>query len=302
MMQLVYALLAGLWLGLTLHWSSLTQPHELRNAIALRASTALRTTLSFLGWGAIMTAFLSWLAVLDVDLLVVSPLHGGVLIGGVIAGLGAALSGRTTLTALGGVGSASFLESLCSVGGCVLGALLLPLLGDMTRPLASLPPRLEGTLFRVTLDEIFLFQGGFLGQGCVGAVLLALALWISIPKPEENPVLEPEPITDAPIEEPLLIDEEPESPPDPDAAPEESLVVTLEGEEPLVLDTEAEEADMDVPDLPAIDDDEEPDIFEASEALQEPEEPESFEESAFPEEPESPNETEESDTPDDSDE
>ena len=56
---------------------------------------ALRTVLGFLGWGSIMVSFLSWLAVLDVDLLAVSALHGGVLIGGVIAGLGAAWRGRS---------------------------------------------------------------------------------------------------------------------------------------------------------------------------------------------------------------
>lgn len=288
MMQLVYAILAGLWLGLTLQWSSLTQPHELRNAIALRASTALRTALSFLGWGAIMTAFLSWLAVLDVDLLVVSPLHGGVLIGGVIAGLGAALCGRTPLTALGGVGSAGFLESLCAVAGCVLGALLLPLLGDVTQPLANLPPQLEGTLFRVTLDEVFLFQGGFLGQGCVGAVLLALALWVSIPKPAEDAVPEPEPAAEASSEEDTVAEEAPDTAPDPESAPEETLVVALEGEEPLVLDTEAEEADAEVPDLPDIDDD--PDILEEPDALE------------ASEEPESPEQTEESEDPGDSNE
>lgn len=252
MMLLIYALLAGLWLGLTLHWSRLTQPVELRRALALRASTALHTVLGFLGWGAIMVSFLSWLAVLDVDLLAVSALHGGVLIGGVIAGLGAALSGRTPLTALGGIGSAGFLESLCTVIGCALGALLLPLLGDVIQPLLSLPPHLEGTLFRVTLDEAFLFQGGFLGQGCLGAVLLALALWIPLPKQEEEPVTESHVIIEPPDEE--SEDNSTEGIPDPESAPEETLILSLEGEEPLVLDTESEDAEEDLSDLPEIED------------------------------------------------
>jgi len=274
MMQLVYALAAGLWLGLTLQWSALTQSHELRHALALRASTALRTVLGFLGWGAIMTAFLGWLAVLDVDLLAVTPLHGGVLIGGAIAGLGAALSGRTTLTALGGIGGASFVESLCAVTGCVIGSLILPLLGDVTQPLLHLPPQLEGTLFRVTLDEAFLFQGGFLGQGCVGAVLLALALWVSVPGPQEKPVPEDEPAAADIAEESVLIEEEPESSPDPESAPEDTLVITLEGEEPLVLDTESDDADTDVPDLPEIDEEDVLDLSDEPAIMEEPDSPE----------------------------
>lgn len=230
MMMLVYALLAGLWLGLTLHCSSLTRPAHFRDTLALRAVSSLKTALSVLGWGAVLTAFLGWLAVLDVDLLIVTPLHAGVLAGGVLAGIGAALCGRTPLTALAGLGGGHFVESLCTLIGCALGLLLLSSLDDLTQMLTRVPPHLNGTWFRVTLDESFLFQGGFLGQGCLGAVLLTLALWIPAPARREEISTQNTNSVDSPQISPSISE--------PDTLPKDTLVITLEGEEPLVVDTE----------------------------------------------------------------
>jgi len=257
MMLLVYGLMAGLLLGLSLRWSMLTDRDHFRLALSLRASTALRTVLAFLGWGAVMTAFLGWLAVLDVDLLAVSPLSGAVLIGGAVTGFGAALCGRTPLTALGGVGGGRFLESLCTVAGCVLGTLAYGLAGDLFQPLTALAPRLEGTFFRVTLDESFLFQGGFLGQGCVGAVLLALALWISAPQQQATQ-------EEAPAREESSPETEILAEPKPDDLSEEVVVMTLEGEEPLIIDPEEEPKENDWPesewDEPPEEEPESPDV------------------------------------------
>ncbi len=257
MMLLIYGILAGLFLGLALRWSALTDREHFRLALSFRASTVLRTVLAFLGWGAVMMAFLGWLAVLDVDLLAVFPLSGAVLIGGAVAGFGAALCGCTPLTALGGIGGGRFFESLCTVAGCVLGTLAYALTGDLFQPLSTLVPQLDGTFFRVTLDEPFLFQGGFLGQGCIGAVLLALALWIPALRLEVAHEDAPAQEEDAPAPE---IPVEPE----PDAVSEEVIVMTLEGEETLVIDPEEELKEDDWPesewDEPPEEEPESPDV------------------------------------------
>lgn len=192
MTELLWYALTGLALGAALQRAGWSQPRRLREALALRPGAALRGALGLLGLGAMLVSFLSYLAVLDVDTLTVLPLHGGVLLGGAAFGLGAALSGFTPVTALSAAGGPQPLRGLCTLLGCACGLGLARLLPDFTAPLHSLPPFSRHTLFRVTLDEPFLFAGGFLGQGCLGAVLLTLAAWIPLPKPaEEAPTLPP---------------------------------------------------------------------------------------------------------------
>lgn len=226
MMMTVYGILAGIFLGLTLQSSSLIHPVQLRSALALRSGSSLKIVLACLGWGAILTSFLGWLAVLDVDLLQVQPLSGAVLIGGAFFGLGVTLSGRTPLTSLGGIGGSAFVESFCTAAGCILGTMFFPFLNHWTATLSALPPSISGTFFCVTLDESFLYQGGFLGQGCIGAFLLALALWIPVPKPVESA---------------------PDSVIPSESQAEEVTIVTLEGEEPLVIPAEDPEDEEDFP-------------------------------------------------------
>lgn len=186
MIQHIAAALLGLALGVTLCAAQGTNPRAVRQALALRGSAALKTVLATLGFGMLMTAFLAWLAVIDVDLLRVAPLDGATLLGGLIFGLSLALGGYTPGTALVSIGGGQTLEALCAAAGCLAGAALLPLilpLADMVRPLM---PSSAVTLFRVTLDEPYLWQGGFLGQGCLGAVLLALALYVPMPVPQTS--------------------------------------------------------------------------------------------------------------------
>ena len=170
--------LLGLLLGLVLRWTRLCSPHVLREALALRLSHGLRTLLFAIGCAMALAALLMWLAVIDVDGVAVLPLSAGVLAGGAVFGMAAALSGYTPLTAFPGAVAGNRLEALCTLLGCLAGSLLLPLLETPLAALQALPPQSAATVFRVTLDEEFLLGGGFLGQGCAGLLLAAIAVCI----------------------------------------------------------------------------------------------------------------------------
>ncbi len=229
----------GLVLGLMGSWCGLVTPAGLRNALGLRRSHALRSALYALGAAMAMTALLCWLAVIDVDSIDVYPLSGGLLMAGGLFGLAAGLSGFTPLTAFAGAAHHP-LEALCVMAGALL-TVQLPLPEGL---FADLPPRIDATLFRVTLDEPFLLGGGFLGQACAGLLLMALAM--SIPSPRVR----------------LLTDEEilrrareasAEDAPPPENAPADTFVASLPGEEPLVVDTGMDEEPADAEEETASD-------------------------------------------------
>ena len=77
----------GLMTGLLLHWAGFDREANLRLALGLRRSYALRTGLTAVGWAMAMTALLMWLAVIDVDAVAVLPLSLGALLGGALLGI-----------------------------------------------------------------------------------------------------------------------------------------------------------------------------------------------------------------------
>ena len=263
--------LLGLLLGLVLRWTRLCSPHVLREALALRLSHGLRTLLFAIGCAMALAALMMWLAVIDVDGVAVLPLSAGVLAGGAVFGMAAALSGYTPLTAFPGAVAGNRLEALCTLLGCLAGSLLLPLLESPLAALQALPPQSAATVFRVTLDEEFLLGGGFLGQGCAGLLLAAIAVCLpsylvaarraaeAEPSPEETPaplLLLPAPqpaedmAADASAEEaadgPPPEDDAPAEAPAPDDEAEDAaadaFIAALPGEPPLVVDTALDEA------------------------------------------------------------
>lgn len=224
----------GLLIGLLLHWTGLSRREGVHQALGLHRSSALRSALYAVGAAMAMTAFLCWLAVIDVDLIAVLPLSGGVLAGGALLGIAAGLCGFTPGTAFAALGAGSFtaaLEALSTLAGCFVMTLLLPQLTGLLAPLQQSAPYVNSTVFRVTLDESFLLDGGFLGQGCAGLLLAAIAL--CIPSPRQ--MIAPQESTPPPAGE--------SSVPEPDEAPAETFVAILPGEEPLVVDTAMDEED-----------------------------------------------------------
>lgn len=221
--------LCGLLLGLMLHWAGFTRQDALRNALGLRRSFAVRSGLYAVGAGMALTALLCWLAVIDVDTVEVLPLSLGALTGGAVFGAAAALAGYTPLTAFGGLGGGAAAEALCCMAGCLLGAWVLPGMDGLLAPLRTAAPYAAATLFEVTLDEPWLLDGGFLGQGCAGLLLMAAAVCSPSPRivQEVNGEAPSAPEADA-------------VPPVPEDAPQETFVALLPGEEPLVVDTAAD--------------------------------------------------------------
>lgn len=264
----------GLLLGLVLHWTGLSRPQGLRSAIGLRRSHALRSALQTLGLLLALAALLMWLAVIDVDEIAVLPVTSGVLLGSALFGMAASWCGFTPLTAFTGLGGGPFAEAICTVAGGFLGALLLPVLQGIP---ALSRPLLSATLFRTTLDEPFLLGGGFLGQACAGALLMAIALCIPSnrrgPEAEMEAEESPEEPADEPAdairEEATAEDTAPEEPVDPETAelvepdeiilaeeagllpgqaPQDAFIALLPGEEPLVVDTRLDAPEEDAPD------------------------------------------------------
>lgn len=284
----------GLLLGMVLHWAGFSRPATLRDALGLRRSCGLRSGAYALGFSMALTALLCWLAVIDVDDIAVMPLSAGALAGGAVFGIAAGLSGFMPVTAFAGIGGGPVLEALSIAAGCLLAALALPALSEPLTALHAAPPFSATTLFEVTLDEPFLLGGGFLGQGCAGLLLMAIAACIPMPRirradalDENKPSAEETADTPAgsqaedestptgegtPDDTPAAEDDPPPEPGDalppgepplllPAAAPEETFVALLPGEEPLVVDTQLDEPpDTDNPpmtetDAPALEDD-----------------------------------------------
>lgn len=250
--------LLGLLTGLLLHWGLLCRTDGLRDALGLRRSLTLRTGLSALGWGVLLTALLMWLAVIDVDTVDVLPLSLGTLLGGALFGVCAGLCSFTPTTAFAALGSGNALEALSAIAGCFVGTMLSPALDGLLTPLHA--PWLDATLFKVTLDEPWLLSSGFLGLGCLGALL---AVWgICVPSPRvvvvpDEVIAERAAEAEEPQPEELPPSDQPpaEEAPDPDSAPAETVVAVLEGEEPLIVDTALDEADQSAEADPADDSD-----------------------------------------------
>ena len=231
--------LLGLLTGLLLHWGRFSRADGLRAALALRRSLTLRSGLTALGWGVLLTALLMWLAVIDVDAVTVLPLSLGALLGGLIFGISAGLCGFTPTTAFAGLGGGTALEALCALAGCTL-VTWLPV-GEAFRPLRE--PWLAATLFRVTLDEAFLFDGAFLEMGCLGAALIVWGMCVPSPKGGREILNSECGMRNSECGTAESVESDPSADvPDPASAAEEAVVIALEGEEPLVIDTGLDEA------------------------------------------------------------
>lgn len=228
MTQLVAGGILGMLMGIGLQRCGLTDRCSLRRAMALHRRNPVRRMLMLTGLSTLLTAFLAWLAVIDVDKLQVLPLHAGTLLGGVIFGAAAGAIGALPGTLPGGIGGGRCLESLCGTVGCVLGALLLPHLQPWFSRIQSLATLSADTLFQVTLDQPYLFAGGFLGQGCIG-ILLMIVAWVIPADPVDAAPQEPSP----PPAEPVSTDAQ--------DVQADTVIVQLPGEEVLVVDTAAPE-------------------------------------------------------------
>lgn len=224
MRQLLFGGFLGLMLGLALQLCGLARGREVRLCLAGRRGRMARALLFSLGLASVMTALLMWLAVIDTDDIPVTALSGSLLTGGLLCGVGLGLAGGAAENALAALGGGSPVEGLCMALGCAVAVAAYPYLPPARAWLDGLFPAAEGTLFQVTLHRPFLVGGGFLGQGCLGAALMALALCI-----RKEPLSAPAPAP-APEEPPTSID--------PVDVRGETFVASLPGEEPVVVDTE----------------------------------------------------------------
>lgn len=256
----------GLLTGLVQRWTHLCRPGGLRDALALRLSHPLRSLLYALGTAMALSALLMWLAVIDVDEIVVLPLSAGTLAGGVLFGVAVALAGFTPLSVFPGLFCNRWPTALATLVGCLVAVQLLPLLEKPLAALRDLPPHSQATLFSVTLDEPFLLGGGFLSQGCLGLLLAAIALCIPsnrlsarrLPPPSEGPAPSAVPRSVAPLPAPQLRLSAPPKllrlpapaaeapiPPADASASEDAFVAALPGEELLIVDTAMDDAEED---------------------------------------------------------
>ena len=243
MMEMVTGGALGLLLGIGLQRCALTARYTVRRNMALHRRDLLRRVLMLTGWATVLTAFLCWLAVIDVDTLHVLPLNAGTLAGAVVFGVAAGATGLLPGTVPGSIGGGRGLEGLCALAGCALGALLLLQGQPLLIRLQEVLPLSAATLFRVTLDEPYLLPGGFLAQGCVGGALMAVALLI----PKDPAPDQPAPVVpDVPAPDVSL---------DAQDVQADTVIALLPGEEPLTVDTaaqdgepaEGEKADDDAP-------------------------------------------------------
>ncbi len=219
--MLVYGAL-GLLFGLAAQGGGFSRREGVSGAVGFLRWDSARTALYTLGLGMILTAGLCYLAVIDVDQLLIAPLHAGMLLGGVVFGIAMGAGGLLPGTALCGIGGGRLLESLCGAVGCVAGAWLGSLLP--VERLQTLFTPLEGTLFHLTLRDPQLLSGSFLALACLGVVVCVAALCVPrMRRPESEDLMAVE--GSAPPEE----------------APDDAFVAILPQEEPMVVDTAADE-------------------------------------------------------------
>lgn len=232
MKELILGGVAGLALGMAAQRLQLHRREHLRCAVGLLAPRLLRCLLLAVGVGTMLTAFMMWLAVIDVDTVAVPALHGGTLVGGVVFGAALGWSGMAPGTSSAVLGADRFFEGLCAVAGCIAGTVALPYAARLFPALGGWLNGGANTWFQVTLDEPYLFAGGFLGQGCIGLVIAVAALCIR--RAHEDP-----PPEEAPAEQVPQVSAEPQD------VQEDAFVAILPGEEPVVVDTGEEPVEGD---------------------------------------------------------
>ena len=234
-MTLLTHLLPGLLLGVALNRCGLCRYGRIRNMLRLREVRPLRCLLAAIGFGMVFGSLLMWLAVIDVDEVRVLPLHGGTIIGGIIAGLALGSTGVSPGISLAALGSGSAAYGLCGLLGCIAGTAVFRLLDSVAGPIRAVLPASESTVFATTLDHPFMLGGGFAGLACLGAAVLTVSLLLPRGKPgseEHVPAAVPVETT-------------------PETLPEETFVASLPEEEPIVIDVAADA-------VPEPEDDEEP--------------------------------------------
>lgn len=234
MKELLLGGMAGLALGIAAQRLGLHRRDDLRCALGLLHPAMLRRLLLAAGLGTMLTALMMWLAVIDVDTVAVPPLDGGTVIGGVVFGAVLGWSGLAPATAPAVLGADRFREGLCAVAGCAAGALLLPYAERIFPALRGWLPASANTWFQVTLDDPFLFAGGFLGQGCIGLVIAVAALCVRHPK-EDAPPEDTAPAEESSAPEPASTV--------PEDVQDETFVAILPGEESVVVDTQEDPAE-----------------------------------------------------------
>ena len=240
MRELLFGLALGLGLGAIYQRAGLTAPSRVRRAAALRPCPLLVTLLSALGSSLLLTAFLGYLAVLDVDHLATPPLGAAVLRGAALMGAALGLTGYAPGSLLAALGGGAAVPALCGLAGALAGAVAWRFMGAAVNGLlANLFPPLEGTAFRTTLHAGYVLPGGFLAHGAVGALLLAGAALLRRPdEPTAGEHLLPPEVVAA--------ETAAQTPPTPEDAAAQTLVAALPQEEPLTLDT----APVALPDAP----------------------------------------------------
>lgn len=243
-MRLLIYLLPGLLLGMAMHCAGLSSPLSVRKTLAGRRMASLRCVLAAMGFGMLLTALLSWLAVIDIEDTCVMAVNGRLIAGALIAGVALGLTGCSPGVCIAQVGGGRFIEGLCGVLGVITGAAVFRMLGDAPELLNNWLPGRAKTLFRTTLDKPWLFPGSFAGVACIGAAFLLISLLLPREKHAEAAPAEPS---------------VPSAPPPPDALPAETFVAALPEEEPIVIDTAADDASAD-----ALPDDEPPEDDEDS--------------------------------------
>ena len=240
-MTLLTHLLPGILLGVALNRCGLCGYGRIRRMLRFRDAQPLRCVMAAVGFGMIFGALLMWLAVIDVDEVRVLPLHGGTIIGGVIAGAALGITGVTPGVSLAAIGSGNAVYGLCGLLGCVAGTAVFRLLHSVAEPVRAVLPASESTLFATTLDHPFVLGGGFAGLACLGAAVLTVSLLLPRTRTHDA---EPAPIT------PPVANV-------PETLPEETFIASLPEEEPIVIDVAAEEIPEPAAD-DALSDEEEP--------------------------------------------
>lgn len=179
MNTILLAILLGTLFGFVLHRIGATDGDRLINMLRLKDLRLMKTILFGIGFAAVLIFSSATLGLLNIEHFSIKPLNIGVIIGGLIFGIGWALSGYCPGTAVSGLGAFKK-DAFFYVLGGLAGALLFTQSYSYFNSLGWFEKLLSKseTLITLTPELTGLLPIGYLGGILFGGLLILIAIFI----------------------------------------------------------------------------------------------------------------------------
>lgn len=176
-MELLLASLFGILFGFVLQRVGAADPDKIMNMLRLRDLELMKTILFAIGLSSVLLFAGIAMNLIPADHLSIKPMYAGVTIGGMILGLGWALSGFCPGTGVAALGTGRKDAAFFFLGGLVGAALYMVMYASL-KDSAMMQPLFGGAVTLAANEKsasLFSEYSGFLIAGIVGVSLMAIA-------------------------------------------------------------------------------------------------------------------------------